>query len=215
MIKVLLVDDHELVRSAVEVLLNAVDDVAVVATTNCGEEVLGLYEEHLPDIVLMDLQMPGIGGVEACRRLLKKFPKCRIIAVSIHISGSVPQQVLKLGAKGYISKSSPAAEMVGAIRTVMDGKRYLCTQVEEHLTFPDEEGDNHSPFARLSQRETEVVNLILQGKSIQEMSDLLVISDKTVNTYRYRLYDKLKVRNDVELTRLAMRFNHFDCVMMS
>lgn len=210
MIKVLLVDDHELVRTGVEVLLNAVDDISVTAVSNCGEKALDLVEKNSPDIILMDINMPGMGGVEACRRILQRYPETKIIALSVYNDGPIPQQLLKLGALGFISKGSPVDEMVNAIRVVMSGKRYLCSEVANNLAFQGLGEEDVSPFSRLSQRESEVVNLILQGKSIQEMSDILVISDKTVNTYRYRLYDKLKVKNDVELTRLAVKFNHID-----
>ena len=212
MIKVLLVDDHELVRTGVEVLLNAVDDISVVAVCGTGEEAVDAVEKYLPDIVMMDIQMPGIGGVEACRRILQKHPEARIIALSVCNDGPVPQRLLKMGGMGFISKGSPVGEMVNAIHVVMSGRRYLCSEVANNLAFQGLEEQEPSPFAKLSQRESQVVNLILQGKSIQEMSDILVISDKTVNTYRYRLYEKLKVKNDVELTRLAVKFNLLETV---
>ncbi len=210
MIKVLLVDDHELVRTGIEALLNAQDDINVVAVSNCGEAALDMLTEITPDVILMDINMPGIGGVEACRRVLQKYPDIKVIALSIHNDGPIPQQLLKLGALGFISKGSAVEEMTSAIRSVYNGKRYLCSEVANNLAFQGLPGANDSPFERLSQRESEVTNLILQGKSIKEMSDMLVLSDKTINTYRYRLYDKLKVKNDVELTRLAVKFKHID-----
>jgi len=210
MIKVLLVDDHELVITGIESLLNSQEDISVVGVSSCGEEALDMIEKLSPDVVLMDINMPGIGGVEACRRALKRNSEIKIIALSVHNDGPIPQQLLKLGALGFISKGSPVEEMVSAIHVVMSGKRYLCSEVANNLAFQGLPGENDSPFLKLSQREAEVVNLILQGKSIKEMSTMLVISDKTVNTYRYRLYDKLKVKNDVELTRLAVKFNHID-----
>lgn len=215
MIKVLLVDDHELVRSGVETLLNAEEDISVVAVCKNGEEALDKVEECDPDIILMDIVMPGIGGVEACRRILQNKPDAKIIALSVCNDGPVPQQLLKLGAVGFISKGSSVDEMVNAIRVVMSGKRFLCSEVANNLAFQGLEEKEASPFAKLSQRETQVVNLILQGKSIQEMSGILVISDKTVNTYRYRLYDKLKVKNDVELTRLAVKHKLLETVSQS
>ena len=211
MIKVLLVDDHELVRTGIESLLNSQDDISVIGVTNCGEEALEVLEHLSPDVILMDINMPGIGGVEACRRMLQRFPEIRIIALSVHNDGPIPSQLLKMGALGFISKGSPVNEMVSAIHTVIGGKRYLCSEVASNLAFQGlPGGGEESPFSKLSQREAEVVNLILQGKSIKEMSELLVISDKTINTYRYRLYDKLKVKNDVELTRMAVKFSHID-----
>jgi len=210
MIKVLLVDDHELVRTGIESILNLQEDISVIGATNSGEKALEILDKLSPDVILMDVKMPGIGGVEACRRVIQRYPEIKIIALSVHNDGPIPQQLLKLGAAGFISKGSPVDEMVNAIRTVVNGKRYLCSEVANNLAFQGLPGGEESPFSALSQRESEVVNLILQGKSIQDMSEMLVLSDKTVNTYRYRLYDKLKVKNDVELTRLAVKFNHID-----
>ncbi len=210
MIKVLLVDDHELVRTGIESILNLQDGISVVGATGSGEKALEMLDKISPDVILMDITMPGIGGVEACRRVLQKYPKIKIIALSVLNDGPIPQQLLKLGAAGFISKGSQVDEMVSAIRTVVNGKRYLCSEVANNLAFQGLPGGEESPFSKLSQRESEVVNLILQGKSIRDMSELLVLSDKTVNTYRYRLYEKLNVKNDVELTRLAVRFNHID-----
>ncbi len=210
MIKVFLVDDHELVRTGIESLLNVQENISVIGATNSGEKALEMLPHISPDVILMDINMPGIGGIEACRRALQLYPDIKIIALSIHNDGPIPQQLLKLGAVGFISKGSPVDEMVSAIRTVMDGKRYLCSEVANNLAFQGLPGGDKSPFSKLSQRESEVVNLILQGKSIKDMSEMLVLSDKTVNTYRYRLYEKLKVKNDVELTRLAVKFNHID-----
>ena len=210
MIRVLLVDDHELVRSGIEALLNAVEGIDVVAVCDCGEQALQVIGNEPPDVVLMDVNMPGMGGVEACRRILSTYPNVKVIGLSVHNGGPVPQQLLKLGVVGFVSKASPVSEMVGAIRTVMSGKRYLCQDVASNLAFESLEGNESSPFFALSQREAEVAQLILRGKGIQEISEALLISDKTVNTYRYRLYAKLKIKNDVELTRLAVKFNYFD-----
>lgn len=208
MITVLLVDDHELVRIGIETLLNTVADVRVVGVAASGEEAIAMMAELLPAIVLMDVNMPGMGGAEACRRISAQYPLTKIIALSAHNESFVPTQLLKLGAVGFISKSSPVEEMVRAIRAVMSGKRYLCPDIATTLALQNLEDSKPNPFAKLSKRETEVVNLILQGKSIQEMAQVLNLSDKTVNTYRYRLYDKLEVKNDVEVTHLASKYNY-------
>jgi two-component system invasion response regulator UvrY len=210
MISVLLVDDHELVRTGIEALLNDVEDIAVIGVAKSGEEAVEAVVELSPDVVLMDVNMPGIGGVEACRRILHENEDVKIIAVSVHNDGPVPHQLLKIGVLSFISKGSPVDEMVHAIRKVMEGKRYLCSEVANNLAFQGLPGSNESPFSILSQREAEVVTLILQGKTIKEMSEMLVLSDKTVNTYRYRLYGKLHVKNDVELIRLAIKFGYID-----
>ncbi|MDT4332676.1 response regulator [Methylomonas sp. MED-D] len=212
MIKVLLVDDHELVRSGIQALLSAETDIAVVAVCNCGEQALKVVETDPPDVILMDINMPGMGGVEACRRILAANPQIRIIGVSVHNDGPIPQQLLKLGVVGFVSKGSSTAEMVAAIKAVASGKRYLCQDVASNLAFQLLPGANPSPFLQLSSREAEVARLILSGKSIQEMSALLKINDKTINTYRYRLYGKLGIKNDVELTRLAVKYDYLDGV---
>lgn len=210
MIRVLLVDDHELVRSGIEALLSVVDDIEVIGTCDCGEQALLVVAEQRPDVVLMDINMPGMGGGEASRRILQDFPEVKIIGLSVHDGGSVPEQLLRLGVGGFVSKSSHVSEMVEAIRAVISGKRYLSQDVANNLVFGTLGKDNPSPFLGLSQRETEVTQLILRGKSIQDIAEILQLSDKTVNTYRYRLYSKLNVKNDVELTRLAVRMNYLE-----
>lgn len=214
MISVLLVDDHELVRTGIEALLNDVEDIRVVGVAKSGEEAIDAVIALSPDVVIMDVNMPGIGGIEACRRILQQDAGVKIIAVSVHNDGPIPHQLLKLGVLSFISKGSPVSEMVHAVRKVMDGQRYLCSEVANNMAFQGLPGSHESPFALLSQREAEVVNLIYQGKTIKEMSDMLSLSDKTVNTYRYRLYGKLHIKNDVELIRLAIKFDHIDSALI-
>ncbi len=210
MINVLLVDDHDLVRTGIESLLNAVDDINVVGVADCGEKAITAVEKHAPDVVLMDVNMPGIGGLETCRRLLQRYPEIKVIALSVHNDGPIPRQILNLGAQGFISKMSQVDEMVFAIKQVVKGKRYIGSDVATNLAFSTLKGQQQSPFEKLSPREAEVVCLVLQGKTIQEMSESLVLSNKTVNTYRYRIYAKLQVKNDVELTRLAVKYQFID-----
>jgi two-component system invasion response regulator UvrY len=210
MISVLLVDDHQLVRTGIQALLNSDSEIQVVAVAESGEQAVEMVGELAPDVVLMDVSMPGIGGVEASRRILRQYPDVKIIGLSAYNEGPIPQQLLKLGVLGFISKSSSADEMICAIRKAIEGKRYLCSDVANNLAFQNLLDDHRSPFVKLSQREAEIVTLILQGKTIQEMAEMLAISSKTVNTYRYRLYDKLKIKNDVELTRLAVKHGHLD-----
>lgn len=210
MISVLLVDDHQLVRSGIQALLNSCNEIQVVAVADTGEQAIEMVAKLSPDVVLMDVSMPGIGGVEASRRILRQNPAVKIIGLSAYNEGPIPQQLLKLGVLGFISKSSSAEEMICAIRKTVEGQRYLCNDVANHLAFQNLLGDRQSPFTKLSQRETEIATLIMQGKSIPEMAEILAINTKTVNTYRYRLYDKLEIKNDVELIRLAVKFGHLD-----
>ena len=210
MIKVLLVDDHELVRTGIESLLNSAIDVTVIGIASNGEEAINAVNKLNPDIVMMDVNMPGIGGIEACRRLVQQHPKIKVIALSMYNDGPIPQQLLTVGAKGLLCKNSPVNDMLDAIRQVMADKRYICPEVANNMVLSSLSGNEKSPFEKLSQREMEVAMLTLQGKSIQNMANLLAVSDKTINSYRYRIYDKLSVNNDVELTKLAVKYHFID-----
>ena len=214
MISVLLVDHHELVRTGIEALLNAAEDITVAGVAKSGEEAVETMATLSADVVLMDINMPGIGGIEACRRILQDNADVKVIVVSVNNDSPIPPQLFKLGVLGFISKESPAEEMLNAIRKVMAGDRYLSADVAYNLASRGLPGYHESPFSKLSRRESEVVTLILQGKSIKEMSNMLILSDKTFNTYRYRLYDKLNIKNDVELTRLAFKFGHLDMALI-
>ncbi len=214
MINVLLVDDHELARTGIEALLNDAEDITVAGVAKSGEEAIDAIATRPVDVVLMGVNMPGIDGIEACRKILQDNPDVKIITLFVNTDGPIPPQLLKLGVLGFVSKESPVNEMVNAIRKVMTGDRYLSADVANNLTSHGLPGYHESPFSKLSRREAEVVTLILQGKSIKEMSQMLILSDKTVNTYRYRLYDKLNIKNDVQLTRLAIKFGHIDTAYM-
>ncbi|NOU14719.1 MAG: response regulator, partial [Methylococcaceae bacterium] len=150
MISVLLVDDHELVRTGIEALLNTAEDIVVVGVAKSGEEAIEAMNKLTTDVVLMDVNMPGIGGQEACRRILQQNPTVKIIAVSVHNDGPIPQQLLRLGVLGFISKGSPVDEMIKAIRKVIAGERYLCSEVANNLAFQSLPGANESPFTKLS-----------------------------------------------------------------
>jgi len=214
MIKILLADDHELVRTGIEALLNTCDDIFVVGVAKSGEEAVEKVSLLSIDVVLMDIDMPGISGVEACRQILQNNAQAKIIVVSVDNNSHIPPQLFKLGVSGFISKDSPVDEMINAIRKVAAGDRYLSFDAVYNLASRCLPEYYESPFLKLSRREAEVVTLILQGKSIKEMSNMLILSDKTVNTYRYRLYDKLKIKNDVELTRLAYKVGYFESVLI-
>lgn len=210
MINVLLVDDHELVRTGIEALLNAAEDIKVAGVAKTGEEAVEAMAALSADVVLMDVNTPGIGSQEACRRILYDNPEAKIIVVSVNKDGPIPQQLLKLGVAGFISKKSPVEELLYTIRKVKTDENCLSRLKTNYPIAKNSDIDRKSPFSKLSPRESEVVTLILEGKSIKEMSEMLILSDKTVNTYRYRLYDKLNIKNDVELTRLAIKLGHID-----
>jgi two-component system invasion response regulator UvrY len=212
MIDVLVADDHALVRTGIVHILNDQSDIRVVAEAASGEEAIPLVRQHDPDVVLMDVNMPGMGGMEATSKLLRLYPLLRIIALTVHVSDPYPARLLKAGAMGYLTKGCPAQEMVEAIRVVGSGERYVSADIAQELALSLLPGNESSPFEKLSRREMQVMLMVTRGKSIQEISDTLCLSPKTVSTYRHRLYDKLGVDNDVELTHLSIRHGVIDGV---
>ncbi|MDN5937939.1 MAG: UvrY/SirA/GacA family response regulator transcription factor [Salinisphaera sp.] len=206
MIRLLLVDDHHLVRSGMLRLLSEETDFDVVAEAANGEDAVQLARELVPDVVLMDINMPGIGGLEATRRILQQNPDTKIIVVSMYQEEPYPNRLLEAGAMGYLSKDSAADEVVTAVRQVAAGKNYVASEIASRLAISLIKGSGGSPFDTLSQREMQVAMMVTQGHSTQAISDSLCLSPKTVSTYRYRLFEKLDVHNDVGLTRMAMRY---------
>ena len=205
MINVLVVDDHELVRTGILRILDDASGIKVIGEANSGEEALELVKKRQPDVVLMDVTMPGMGGLEATRKLLGLYPMLKIIILSVHDEEPYPSRLLQAGASGYLTKGCAVEEMVDAIRSVCMGERYIGTDIAQRLALSTIAGKSGSPFDKLSQREMQVLLMVTQGQKTQEISDKLCLSPKTVSTYRYRLYDKLAVANDVELTHLAIR----------
>lgn len=210
MITVLLVDDHQLVRSGIRRILDDVEGIRVVGEAASGEEALKLVKECAPEVVLMDVNMPGIGGLEATRKLLRVDEQLRIIALTVHVDEPYPSRLLEAGALGYLTKGCDEAEIVRAIQTVYRGDRYIGADIARQMVISGLEGKQKNPFDKLSQREVQVMMMITQGNKLQDISDKLCLSPKTVSTYRYRLYEKLGVENDVELTHLAIRHGMID-----
>ncbi len=212
MTKLILCDDHRLVRAGLRRVLEDAPGMTVVGEAGSGEEVLDLLKQVEADVILMDVNMPGIGGLEATRRILQRHPMMKVIAVSMHMDEPYPSRLLSAGARGYISKDAAADEVVSAIQRVAAGGVYVAPSVASTLAanlIKGAEADK-SPFERLSQREMQVMLMVTKGHGNQEISHSLHLSPKTVSTYRYRLFDKLGVANDVELTRMAMRYGLLD-----
>ena len=211
MITILLVDDHELVRTGLKQILESNPDLKVIAEARNGESAVNLAREISPDLVLMDINMPGMGGIEATRTIRRQNPDTRIIAVTVHEETPFPEKLHDAGALGYITKGCDAAEMFEAINTVMSDRPVVSRNVSKRLTLAHLTGlEPGSPFEELSQREVQVLMMITQGKKNQDISDQLCLSPKTVSTYRHRLYEKLGVETDVELTHLALRHGIID-----
>lgn len=205
MITVLVVDDHELVRVGICRMLNDQHDIKVIGQASSGEEAIILARQNAPDIVLLDVNMPGIGGVESTRRLLQYSPDSRVIAVSGIAEQPYPSLLLKAGAKGYITKGAAIDEMVKAIHKVMAGGKYFSADIAEQIADALLAEKQTTPFDALSEREMQVAMMVAQGVHAQEIADRLFVSVKTINTYRYRIFDKLNVDSDVKLTHLAIR----------
>lgn len=208
LIKVLLVDDHDIVRMGVARMLDDIKDLVVVGQAKTGEEAITSVRQLKPDVVLMDIQMPGIGGVEATRKLAERFSKIKILAVSAHQEEPLPSRILDAGASGYITKGTCLDEMVQAIRKVAAGERYFSAEIALSLAknWANRDKAGVSPFDLLSRREIQLVQMIADGKSNQDIADIMGIAISTLSTYRYRIYNKLEIENDVQLTHLAIRF---------
>lgn len=202
----MLVDDHDLVRMGLSRLLSDQDGIEVVAQAEDGEEALKLQREHQPQVVLMDANMPGIGGLEATRRMLRFDPDVKIIALTAHVVEPYPSQFLSAGAMGYLSKGGDISEMVRAIQSVNRGKVFLAPEVAQEMALSQFKQKDDNPFNQLSEREMQVMLMITRGEKVQDIADKLHVSPKTVNSYRYRLFEKLDVENDVGLTHLALRY---------
>lgn len=194
-------------------MLADIDGLYVVGQAESGEVALKKARELKPDVVLMDVKMPGIGGLEATRKLLRGSPDIKVIAVTICEEDPFPTRLLQAGAAGYLTKGAALEEMVQAIRMVFAGQRYISPQIAQQLALKSFQPQvNGSPFDLLSEREIQIALMIANCQKVQAISDKLCLSPKTVNTYRYRIYEKLSISSDVELALLAVRHGMVDTV---
>lgn len=205
-LKVLVVDDHELVRAGMRRLLEENPQIGVIVEANSGEEALEIAAAQSFDLVLMDISLPGISGLEASEKLLSLAPDSRIIMVTGKQEGGHIRRLLNTGVRGYITKGSSSDEMDKAMRRVMEGEQYLSPDVAQQVAMDVINGDNHNPFDKLTSRESEIITLLLRGQRNRQISTNLHISEKTVSTHRTRAFEKLHVKTTAELVRLAMRF---------
>ena len=174
MINVLLVDDHELVRAGIRRILEDIKGIKVAGEACCGEDAVKWCRANSADVVLMDMNMPGIGGLEATRKIARMFVDTKVIMLTVHTENPLPARVMQAGAAGYLSKGAAPEK-------------------------------TESPFASLSERELQIMLMITKGQKVNEISEQLNLSPKTVNSYRYRMFSKLNIHGDVELTHLAIR----------
>jgi DNA-binding NarL/FixJ family response regulator len=205
-VSVMLADDHAVVRDGLRALLEGGNDMQVVAVAGNGREAVAEALRLRPDIVIMDIAMPELDGVEATRRIVEKCPETRVLILSMYLSAEHIYRALQAGAQGYVLKESAGEEVVDAIRALRAGKRYLSHRITE--TVIDDylrEGTNVSPLDSLSLRERDVLQLVVEGRTNAAIAQALSLSPKTVETYRARIMKKLKVKDTVELVKFSMR----------
>ncbi|ROH88558.1 DNA-binding response regulator [Pseudomethylobacillus aquaticus] len=205
----MLVDDHAVVRMGFKMLLESAADIKVIAEAENGEQGVKMYQEHQPDVVVMDITMPGIGGLEAIERIMAKDNNARILVLSAHEDSVHPKRVLSAGAMGYLTKRSAAEELIKAIRTVAGRKRYLEASIAQQMAIQQLSGEQN-PVDVLSDREFEVFIALAKGKSTNDIADTLCLSPRTVGTHLYNIKQKLNANNSAEIALIAMRSGLID-----
>lgn len=207
-----MVDDHDLVRMGISRMLGDVGDIQVVGEANSGEEALVFVRQFEVDVILMDVKMPGMGGLEATRKLLIRRPEARVIAVSALDDDLFPSRLMQAGARGYVTKGAKIEEVVKAIHTVHAGDVFISSSMASKIALRNVAGktQSDSPFAVLSERELQTAVMIVNGSKVAEIAETLSVSPKTVNSYRYRIFEKLGINSDVELTLLAVKHQMLD-----
>ncbi|OGV76601.1 MAG: DNA-binding response regulator [Methylotenera sp. RIFCSPLOWO2_02_FULL_45_14] len=208
-INVMLVDDHAVVRMGFKMLLESDVDIKVIAEAENGEQAIQRYMEHKPNVVVMDITMPGIGGLEAIERILAKDNSAKILVLSAHEDSVHPKRVLNAGAMGYLTKRSAAEELIKAIRTVATGKKYLEASVAQQMAIQQLSGDQN-PVDVLSPREFEVFMALAKGKTTNDIAETLFLSPRTVGTHLYNIKQKLNANNSAEIALIAMRSGLLD-----
>ncbi len=208
-IRVFLVDDHSLVRAGMRMILSGETDIQVVGEAESGEAALPQIRRLKPDVVLCDLHLPGVSGLEVTERIVKGDYGTRVIVVSVLEDGPMPRRMLEVGASGYVGKGGDAVELLRAVRDVARGKRYLASNIAQNLALSGI-GGNGSPFDTLSPRELEVALLLTQGLRQEDIAKRLSLSAKTVNTHKSRLFEKLAIQDSIALARLAGQYGLSD-----
>ncbi len=206
-IRVLIADDHIIVRSGVRLLLEAEPDITVVGEASDGREALELVEKHLPDVVLMDIAMPGMDGLEATRRIKANWPQVKVLVLTMHRTDEYFFEMLKAGASGYILKGAETSDLIHAVRVVGRGEVFLYPTMAQKLVkdYLSSVQWGEEPGSSLSPREREILRLLAEGCSTKEIAEKLVISPSTVHSHRYNLMTKLGLTNRHELIQYARR----------
>jgi DNA-binding NarL/FixJ family response regulator len=210
--KILVVDDHDLVRMGIVRMLADIDGYEVVGDVKSGEDAVQKARLLSPDVVLMDVKMPGMGGLEATKKLLAAKSTLKIIAVTSCDDDVYPARLMQAGAVGYVTKGAEFVEIINAITKVIRGELYMSNSIAQQMALKNFSagGTLASPFEMLSPRELQTTMLIANGKKVNDIANIFCVSPKTVNSYRYRIFEKLNINSDVELTLLAVKHNLLD-----
>ncbi|MFM8454260.1 MAG: response regulator [Gammaproteobacteria bacterium] len=206
MIKILLVDDHDLVRRGLSRLLSDELGIEIIGEVASGEEAITFVRKTEPDVILMDMKMPGMGGFETLMKINKLNPAIKIVILTMCETYVLASKAMQSGAMGYLSKSSAIGEIVKAIRIAYQGRKYLGSDFAQQLALNSFNPAEKNPLEQLSERELQVLLMLSNGCKIQEISDKLFLSPKTINSYRYRIQEKFNVDSDLEVLRLAMKY---------
>ncbi len=207
MIKVLIADDHPIVRAGIKQIFDEIDDIRVAGEVENGNQVLEKVRCNQYDVVLLDISMPRLNGIEVLKILRREFPKVHVLILSMHPEEVYAVRSLKAGAAGYLTKGSAPTELISAIRKVSRGGKYVTAEVAERLAFNINSFDRDHPHEALSDREYQVMRLIACGKTVMEIAEELYLSDRTISTYRYRILEKMGMKKNVEIIHYAIKNN--------
>ncbi len=204
MITILLVDDDHLVREGISGLLASQNGMKIIGSVASAEEAMDFLQQHPVDIILLDLNMPGLGGFEATKKMSRQYPRSKIIILTVSKSETLPKHLLQAGAKGYLTKGCDIHELSLAIQQVAQGRHYISNELSQQIALSLQHYDQ-SPFEQLSPRELQIVIMLLHGMKLTEIAHQLKISVKTISTHKTRVYEKLNLENDMQLFKLAIR----------
>lgn len=205
MIRLLIVDDHDLVRTGLKNTLKSAGGIEVVGESGSGEQAIRLNRELEPDVVLMDIGLPGLSGFETSERIMQARPDVRIIVLTAHTKPPYSTRMLQMGAAGYLTKACDADELVQAIRRVADGERFIGTEIAQQLAMSLLPGTPQSPFQALTPRELEIALMMARGLKPAAIGKRLSISTKTISTHKGKIFEKIGVESEVALLRAAIR----------
>ncbi len=204
-IRIAIVDDHALMRAGFRAILSAQSDLEIVGEGECGEDALALVRELKPDVMLLDVSMPGMSGIDVTQRLMLSKSATRVAIVTMHADGPLPKLLLENGAAAYLTKGCPAEELVDAVRKIARGGRYVDRAIAQRLAIANAQGET-CPLDELSARELEVALMVGRGERSSDIARRLALSEKTVHTYKARIYAKLGIDNDPAITLILLRF---------